>query len=931
MSYKVYEAINSNLFGLNRTERNSGDYQLHPLIRDDWRSVDRFRDLQGNAPALVRNNNGDLIVDERVSISGQPYGSSFFRPFKDNSGVYDEPNATTSDTIEVTITVKPDNAEWNQGNSFTNDNDALENLLEQNDFNGNFAGIPYFEKFFYSQNTDEPYGLLTTDARMAGATRNIKPIMQQDGWSAGRDPANPILNHKFNYRYYDRTVEDPIYNIEIESKYNLFLDTSPDYESVINNIPEPLIPNYYHVEASINTAAVTGDSPFPAYNIFDASAINVADYVDVLVGALSGTNIEENQNISQGYLQFYCNNINNFDSNYMTNFGNVAVLSHDVSVDVLSGLNTATRDNRGTLSDTTDDLLAIDSYPFYNKITIPYANQWGLDAIFDALKADSMLGDKWTQFFVTLLELLIVENYSLGAPAVPSRGFTIYDTNDGNKVIAQNTSVDLAIRIEDVINALLDGSGDLYDQIEDIFSQGAYNYFVGQNTNDYPGASFILHEVDLTDPDNFFERFNTWYLSPNLQTELQQALEVIAGFRNGSENTFRFIYKGLGGVRSNHNDTPIMYMVEKRVIPTGQLAADLTTPPVQRFFFGRDITGGQKGIVYYDTQIKYGVRYQYDIRQVRIVVGESYYYDSVLSITNAGSVHQGRALGNVLGIYAEENVDITTTQTFQIANSLGNENIGQAFEYTEEDAEPPPVRMTNAVSIRKTVGYYVYEMPPPANFGDASNIDDIFGAAMVAPSGLASAWGPIRSPSAQANLNNLFIEVKVGEGFDGNASGGAIPANTKTLLEFGDQTPLISDAEQEQLAPIEIRRQAAATLVYWPQIVATGIGIEMPSVSDPFDPIFDYDERSLWITPFRDWLTIENAYYGDLGERTLEEFSSLINIFEQYRQDVGGFTPGFGTLQGLALRDRASELVDDLRDLGIDIPRIGLGFESFGS
>ena len=58
---------------------------------------------------------------------------------------------------------------------------------------------------------------------------------------------------------------------------------------------------------------------------------------------------------------------------------------------------------------------------------------------------------------------------------------------------------------------------------------------------------------------------------------------------------------------------------------------------------------------------------------------------------------------------------------------------------------------------------------------------------------------------------------------------------------------------------------------------------------------------------------------------------SLINIFEQYRQDVGGFTPGFGTLQGLALRDRASELVDDLRDLGIDIPRIGLGFESFGS
>ena len=188
-------------------------------------------------------------------------------------------------------------------------------------------------------------------------------------------------------------------------------------------------------------------------------------------------------------------------------------------------------------------------------------------------------------------------------------------------------------------------------------------------------------------------------------------------------------------------------MVEKRVIPVGQLSVDATdsSTVVQRFFFGRDITGGEKGITYYDTQIKYGVRYQYDIKQVRIVVGESYYYDSVSSITNSGSVHQGRALGNVLGIYAEENVDITATQTFQIANNLGNENIGQAFEYTEEDAEPPAVRMSAAPSVRKTVGYYVYKMPPPKNFGDASNIDDIFGPAVVAPSGLYSAWGPIRS------------------------------------------------------------------------------------------------------------------------------------------------------------------------------------------
>ena len=68
--YKIYEAVNSNLLGLNIDERKTGDYQLHPLIRDDWRSVDKYRDLQGNVPALTTNTNGDLIVDERVAAGG---------------------------------------------------------------------------------------------------------------------------------------------------------------------------------------------------------------------------------------------------------------------------------------------------------------------------------------------------------------------------------------------------------------------------------------------------------------------------------------------------------------------------------------------------------------------------------------------------------------------------------------------------------------------------------------------------------------------------------------------------------------------------------------------------------------------------------------------------------------------------------------------
>ena len=128
--YKIYEAVNSNLLGLNIDERKTGDYQLHPLIRDDWRSVDKYRDLQGNVPALTTNTNGDLIVDERVAAGG----SSFFRPFIGTNDVYTQtpaPDYVDSDTITIELRVENYLTDWNEGN--INEIDAMENLLEKSD------------------------------------------------------------------------------------------------------------------------------------------------------------------------------------------------------------------------------------------------------------------------------------------------------------------------------------------------------------------------------------------------------------------------------------------------------------------------------------------------------------------------------------------------------------------------------------------------------------------------------------------------------------------------------------------------------------------------------------------------------------------------------------------------------------------------------
>jgi len=767
MTFKVYEAVNANLLGLNKDERTTGNYQLHPLIRDDWRSVDKYRDLQGNVPALTTNQDGDLIVDERVAEVG---GDSFFRPFIDSGDVYTQiTGSSDSDTITIKLRAENDLTDWNDGN--INGIDDLNNLLEQNNPLGDFAGIPYFEKFFHvnNPNLSEPYGLLTTDPRMAGATRNIKPIMQQDWTTAGLSAsANPIFNHKFNYRYYDRTMQDSTYNIEVESTYNLFLDTDPDYEAAIADVPEATIPNFYHIEIS---TGIIENNPNglvpPAYKLFHNSVISNSDYADLLAGSLSGSDITEDQTNSQGFLQFYANNVSNISEDYKTDFGNVAVLSHDVADGILSVINGTIRDDRGTTTEQ-DDFYAIETYPFYNKITIPYANQWAGNNIIETLIDAPDLDLEWTQNFITLLELLIIEEYKGSNTPSTSLPFVIYDTDDGNKVVSQSQNVDLAIRVEDVLNALINGQSDpLYERIDNIFSP-VYKYFDG-DVSITAGASFIQNRTDLTAFSDFYTQLQDWYDVLTVD-ELQAALDTFGSFRNGSTGEFRRIYQSRGGSRSNHLDTPIMYMVEKRVIPVGQLTADPDSAPVQRLFFGRDIAsaaGQEKGITYYDTQIKYGVRYQYDIKQIRLVVGERYYYHDYASITNSGSVHQGRAIGNALGFYAEESIDITSTQTFQIANNL------EGFSYLPENEETPFLPATAAHQ-----GYYVYKIPPLTALGsNVADIDDIFGSGRVGgyPPG-ELAFAPSRNPDSAADnidLNLLLIRIRGGDGFDGNFDGGA--------------------------------------------------------------------------------------------------------------------------------------------------------------
>jgi len=77
----------------------------------------------------------------------------------------------------------------------------------------------------------------------------------------------------------------------------------------------------------------------------------------------------------------------------------------------------------------------------------------------------------------------------------------------------------------------------------------------------------------------------------------------------------------LGGVRC-HTET-LMYVIEKRrILPDG------TRGPIQqRFFISNRFEDTDKPIVYYDSQVKYGQRYRYDIKKIALVFGNEYSYE----------------------------------------------------------------------------------------------------------------------------------------------------------------------------------------------------------------------------------------------------------------------------------------------------------------
>jgi len=718
----------------------------------------------------------------------------------------------------------------------------MKDFLHEESVAPEYAGVPYFVRYFAASDEGLRTGLLTTDPRMEGSDENVDPIMND------AQMLRTMWDHSFEYHMYDRTIPDSGYDIEINPVYNYFLDSDPDYESVIapNVIPESLIPNYYMLEVLRNETPEEGFNWQGAYLSETSFGGPWATWVSKFFQGIIPTELPEIQAMSQGYLQFYASTLETgvpdlpggvagMAATYNSKYNIIVVLTPEIQDGFLESFNLGSVDNRGTENDPTDDLSALSSYPYYNEIIIPHENQHGGESMgnfYDQLTIAGLTPLE-AQKFLTLVQLYISFTYFNSS----TRSFTTYDktTNNSNgeyDIIQENQGLGTVFNLEDFIQQLNDHNSDTA-----IVARGLAKYYDQGHAARASLPASTMAEPDFVPLRTKFQ-FNYYFTVPidangdgipefaspvgagallNLST-LPALLENVATAISQLVREPPEFWNGITPMTGQQGFTyapseSIMYVVEKRLVPAGQLAASPSSDPVQTFFFGRDYeNASKKGIRYMDTQIKYGVKYQYDIKQIRLVFGNKYTYgNQTRSLVNVPAF--GRAVGNALGFFAPERyqsghgqgdpgsyvVDESTETVARILAKTGIAdeanrkvvpnphlpgNPGQPaipglgdlpehlrptylpsnFTWLPEDGELLPTDPN-----RGFYGYYVYRFKQVPNEALYRTVD------AFAAGALNRTHVDDVDMDANIDLSLLMIELKPGPGFDGNPSGGAIP------------------------------------------------------------------------------------------------------------------------------------------------------------
>ena len=720
--------VNSNLIGIRKRARKNGA-RFNYSLRASWGTSDRLRGVLGKYYAQYTSHRGPNLYNFAAENMTHNYHRKQvkYKPIELTPvamELSDLPPLSTKYLIQL------DNYSWNQqtfGRSNPTSNRlGVKNLLRQIiEEDGVYEGDPYWEMFLKTgfESTTSP------------VNRAIGPIF---------DTTGDFVDHtSFYYKPSENKEirEKSGLRLKVESVYNFYADTTPPYEAASLAATEPMLTNFYCLESEMRN---TG------------STLNSDDYFNQLTlnGALQEVNIDNDgspdpwfqkmEGPAGGYtesdsVQLYTlyskglglikdsGQLDNIKSKFNNSYKNIVILNSDLA----AMNNLVTRD---------DDTSGLRNLPFYNRIiigrdwdSISDPGLWNNGSFLAALvrHMDVQYGESSGAKFLDVLQMYIIQNIE-GAASSPSAAFK-------TRTLTRESPENAAAFSLDVVPQNISFHFQMSKFLADITAGGRIEKIVDRiNTNTTTSDNFILirdyNQEVLESEEEPVKDFLLLNEDRAINYPLRTTEDVI--LKNGG----------------CYNE-PIMYKIDKRVVsPEGNVSA-----PVQTFYIGQ-AAGAATDISYIDSQVKYGVRYQYDIQQIRIIFGTQYSYRD-LKVFFSAVAGYGRAVGNALGYYREEAEGL-----------LLDDHVEEYVkEYTPTDKDLPysQVGIDAVAEESAQTGYYIFKPSNPQTLNTPAYHNLFLGGTEF----VGASDG--RAEDIE-KLQKIELEIVEGFGFAGNSSGGAV-------------------------------------------------------------------------------------------------------------------------------------------------------------
>lgn len=377
--------------------------------------------------------------------------------------------------------------------------------------------------------------------------------------------------------------------LTIEPTYMRYIQSSPAYEGLIDAsiVPEHILPNSYYLQLELEYTGTTG----PLNTRYQRS-LNLNGNVAWLTS--DGNAVTENT--TERYYDLYAAGLN-------------SVLQEDNLTSVSEDLNVTSKD----LAVLNTDLSVLDTgpgaalplfAPFYNTITLAPQSPTGWRnhlTTFGPAGLHAVLGAA----YVNVLQALAIEAYYEG-------------TNQGTFVTTRKKMI--TSDPEDYVNSVYNSNYGVLLDLEDIDASftapcpdpsDCDDLLLLETLNKINDNSPLGSATRLTD--------SSFGLNPVNLSDVIESTEMLYNPTNGLVSQVTRTFEEVLNNEPCHVET-LMYVIKK-------FRGEETTP-AQTYFISNRFDGSDDPITYYDSQIKSGQVYRYEIEKMILVFGNEYAYTS---------------------------------------------------------------------------------------------------------------------------------------------------------------------------------------------------------------------------------------------------------------------------------------------------------------